>query len=311
MNTLMERTPLLIAHEINSIKEQTQRMILVNSIEIGRRLIEAKSLVPHGEWGKWLEESVEYSKSTANNLMNIFEQYGANQLSLFGSEAKSQALGNLSYTQAVALLGIPEDERETFIKENDIDNMSTRELQQAIKEKQEIEKKLKEIEQQAKKEKQAREKLMKEREKLEVQLKEQAALGDHLNDELEKAKAENKKDVIEQLQSKLDDAVKEVGNSLTKIKELERKLKEKPIEAPAVVERVPDEIEKELAELRAKVGQQGVDKSVVKFQVSFESLVNEFKGLLGTLDEIQDAETNQKYKKAVKGLIDKMSERLV
>jgi chromosome segregation ATPase len=311
MNSLIERTPFLIAAEINSIKEQTQKIILINSIEIGRRLAEAKSLLQHGEWGKWLEESVEYSQRTANNLMKIFEQYGDKQLSLFGSEAKSQALANLSYTQAVALLGVPEDERENFVKENDIENMSTRELQQAIKDKQEIEKKLKEAEQQAKKEKQAREKLAKEREKLEQQLKEQAELGDRLNDELERAKAENNKDEIELLQSKLDDAVKEVGDSLTKIKDLERLLKEKPIEAPAVVERVPEEIEKELAELRAKVGQQGVDKSVVKFQVSFESLVNEFKSLLGTLDEIHDQETNQKYKKAVKGLIDKMSERLV
>jgi hypothetical protein len=143
------RTPNIIAVEINSIKEQTRKMLLFNSIEIGRRLVEAKEMIPHGEWGNWLEISVEYSQSTANNLMRIFEEYGSNQITFFDDNAKSQALGNLSYTQAVALLGIPADEREDFIQEHDIDNMSTRELQQAVKEKQELELKLKEAEKEA------------------------------------------------------------------------------------------------------------------------------------------------------------------
>ena len=67
--------------------------------------------------------------------MRVFEEYGADQLALFGETgAKSQALGSLSYSQAVALLSVPEDEREQFVEENDASNMSTRELQQAIKE---------------------------------------------------------------------------------------------------------------------------------------------------------------------------------
>ena len=109
-------------------------MLLYNSIEIGRRLTEAKLCLPHGEWGSWLEEKVDYSKSTANNLMRIFEEYGADQLALFGETgAKSQALGSLSYSQAVALLSIPGEEREQFIEENDAANMSTWELQQATR----------------------------------------------------------------------------------------------------------------------------------------------------------------------------------
>ncbi|WLR54304.1 DUF3102 domain-containing protein [Mesobacillus subterraneus] len=184
MNLLAERTPVLIATEINSIKEQTRKMFLFNSIEIGRRLVEAKQMVPHGEWGSWLQDSVDYSQSTANNLMKIFEQYGADQLTLFGDNAKSQALGNLSYTQAVALLGIPDYEREDFIKENDIENMSTRELQQAIKEKQEMAKKLKEAEKKAEEEQKAKEKIEKELKKLEVQSKDHSLIVDKLKAEL-------------------------------------------------------------------------------------------------------------------------------
>lgn len=307
MTEVMERTPLLIASEINSIKEQTRKMVLYNSIEIGRRLAEAKQVVPHGEWGNWLEESVDYSKSTANNLMKIFEQYGADQLTLFGDNAKSQALGELSYTQAVALLGVPVEERETFIKENDIDNMSTRELQQAIKEKQELEKKLKEAEDLAKAERLAKERLEKEHEKLTLQKKKWDSSVDRLKLELEKAQAAGDEKEVERLKTNLEIAISELTDSRERVKNLEKQLKEKPIEVPVVVEKVPEAIEQELEELRKKVATQGTSEAAVKFKVHFESLVSEFKNLLGSLEHIEDQD---KYKGAVKGLIDKMLEKL-
>ena len=46
------RDPEIIAAEINTIKEQVQRVLIYASIEIGGKLTEAKSLVPQGEWGK-------------------------------------------------------------------------------------------------------------------------------------------------------------------------------------------------------------------------------------------------------------------
>jgi chromosome segregation ATPase len=309
MTDLVVRTPILIATEINSIKEQTQKMLLVNSIEIGRRLVEAKELLPHGEWGKWLEESVDYSQRTANNLMKIFEAYGDKQLSLFGSEAKSQALANLSYTQAVALLGVPEEEREQFVHENKIEEMSTRELQQAIKDKQDAEKKLQEAEALAKKEMEAREKLAKELKNLESQGKAHSQTVAQLKAELEAAKEAGNEDEIVRLQTTLKNNEKELSDSRKKIKELERQLKEKPIEVQAVVEKVPEAIEAELVELRNKVAQQS-DKAVVKFSVCFEQLVKNFGDLLGVLNEIKDPENQEKYKVAVSGLINKMSERL-
>ncbi|AYE35893.1 hypothetical protein CP523_15240 [Clostridium septicum] len=130
----VKRTPGLIAAEINDIKFKTKKMVLYNSIEIGRKLVEAKELLPHGEWGNWLEKEVEYSKSTANNLMKIFKEYGAEQTTLLGDNTKIQAFGSLSYSQAVLLLGIPLERREDFIKDNNVENLSTRELEKIIRE---------------------------------------------------------------------------------------------------------------------------------------------------------------------------------
>ena len=86
-----------LVSEIRMITEQTKQVVLFNSIEIGRRLTEAKAMVKRGTWGTWLKERVDYSQRTANNFMKIYQEYGRN-----GLAEKSQALANLSYTQAFA-----------------------------------------------------------------------------------------------------------------------------------------------------------------------------------------------------------------
>ncbi|SDI20726.1 DUF3102 domain-containing protein [Desulfosporosinus hippei] len=136
MNELStERNPLVIAAEINKIKQETCKIMLTNALEIGKRLKEAKDLLPHGEWGKWLVESVSYSQRTANRLMQLFEEYG-DKLFAAANESdrsNSSAQTNLTYYQAIILLGIPEDEREKFILEHDVKNMTTRDLDRALK----------------------------------------------------------------------------------------------------------------------------------------------------------------------------------
>lgn len=122
-----------LAAEINVIKQQTARTLLVASIEIGERLSQAKNLVPHGEWEQWLSENVDYSQSTAQNLMKLYREYGGNQLG-FSGKTPLEIFGSLTYTQALELLALPPDERETFVEENNVEDMSTRELQKAVAE---------------------------------------------------------------------------------------------------------------------------------------------------------------------------------
>ncbi len=123
-----------ITTEILTIHRQTQQTVVNNAIEIGRRLVEAKAMVPHGEWGEYIKTRLGYSQSTANNFMRLFEELGDAQIGLLGAEAKSQTLGNLTYTKALALLALPADEREEFAAGHNIEKMSTRELQKAIQE---------------------------------------------------------------------------------------------------------------------------------------------------------------------------------
>jgi len=317
------RTPQIVAAEINSIKDQTRTIILCNSIEIGRRLVEAKSIVEHGEWGEWLKNSVDYQKSTANNLMRIFEEYGANQIALFGDNAKSQALGNLGYTQAIALLGVPSEDREQFIKDNDIESMSTRQLQEAIKAQKDAESRADEAEKKAsaaeserenqsvlkqaaeKRAKDAEESLAKEKKKTQAEVKRLTSL-------LETAKNNgDSSEKVSQLEADLEEAQNQV-------QELTDKINEPVTMEPVVVKEVPEEIEQELAELREKnknLEAQAAKQSteVLKFGVYFDSLKTGFQGLLGSLAEIKETnmEKYAKYKNATNGLLEKMSERLL
>lgn len=131
------RTPEIIAGEVRHLKAQAQRLILGHAIEIGRRLTEAKNMLEHGQWTDWLKTEVSFSQSTANNMMRIFDAYGATQMGLFGPESNSQTFGNLEYSKALALLAVPEEEREEFAQEVDAEHISVRELKAAIKERDE------------------------------------------------------------------------------------------------------------------------------------------------------------------------------
>ncbi|AOZ91586.1 DUF3102 domain-containing protein [Paenibacillus crassostreae] len=313
MTQLSTRTTQTIAVEINSIKDQTRKIALYNSIEIGRRLFEAKTMVPHGEWGAWLKESVDYSPTTANNLLKIFEQYGSNQLSLFGDNAKSQAIGNLTYTQAVALLGISEDDRERFVADNDVENMSTRDLQQAIKEKQQLERQLKESEAKAEKERAARKKIDDSYAELEKVSNAHNDLAKRLEAELEEAKALGDKEAVEKLQVTLLGSETNLAESRERVKELEEELKKKPIDVPVkeIVEKIPDNIQKELEDLRKKVAS-GTGEETAVFKAHFKTLTDTFSNLLSALEVIRsaDPELHEKYKGAVAGLLGKMSDRV-
>ena len=132
------RTVETVTLEIRTLQRQAQQVVLGYAIEIGRRLEEVKAMLPHGQWGDYLKHEVEYSQSTAQNFMRIFREYGASQQSLFGGVANSQALGNLTYTKALQLLALPDvEERERFVAEHDVESMSTRELDKALKEREE------------------------------------------------------------------------------------------------------------------------------------------------------------------------------
>lgn len=127
----------IITSEIKVIEQQTAKAVIYGCIEIGKRLVEAKEIVGHGGWGRYLEEHVQYSQQWATNLMNLYREYGHQQESLFENFANSKSFGNLDVTKHILLLAVPADERSEFVEANDVEHKSVAELKAAIRERDE------------------------------------------------------------------------------------------------------------------------------------------------------------------------------
>ena len=129
-----QRSLATVTAEIRTIRAARDKMFLEASVEIGRRLKEAKELVGHGGWGDYCKTELDFSQQTAQNHIRLFEAYAADQIRLDGAALKSKTLGDLSYTQALELLALPsEEEREAFVREHDMAKLSTRELREELR----------------------------------------------------------------------------------------------------------------------------------------------------------------------------------
>lgn len=129
----------IVTAEIYTIRDNAARVFMDSVVQIGRRLEEAKQLVPHGEWTDYLDTKLGYKPSTAQNYMRIAREFGDGQVGLSGKTA-SDFFGNLGYSQLLPLLGLPEEEREQLAEENDLAGMSSREIQALVKERDEAKK---------------------------------------------------------------------------------------------------------------------------------------------------------------------------
>lgn len=95
-------------------------------LEIGKRLIEAKAQLKHGEWLDWLQDRVEFSEASAQRFMRLAREYG-----------NASLVTDLGTSKALELLALPASEREQFVEENDVAAMTKEQLRQAIRERDE------------------------------------------------------------------------------------------------------------------------------------------------------------------------------
>lgn len=123
-----QRTLIEIEAEIMAQKRTIGRSIVV----IGQALREAKGQLAHGAWGDWLRDRVNFSQGTAENYMRIAEQVHG-----------ESTLLDLPYTKILALLAVPETEREQFAQDNQVEDKSVSEIKQLIRERDEAREQIK------------------------------------------------------------------------------------------------------------------------------------------------------------------------
>lgn len=320
---IVERTPELIAGEINQIKEEVQGAVINGTIEIGRRLCEVKAMVPVGSWGDWLRDNVRYSERTAQNAMAIFNEYG--------KKGVPAGLMNASITNALQLIGLPEDIKHELIDSGAAEEMSSRELKERIRElereRDEAQLRIEDLAGALSAEEDAAEEAERKTDEALRKLEDVCSHRDQMirsmeyvcshrdqlirsmeaqreiNQELAKDIKEARSEAEEQRAIALD-AVRKTAEAVEKQRELElelelRKRQEQaaPIQMePAVIERDSPETLRELAELRARAKQtESADAAI--FREGLSRMIEEFNRCMDLLKSIErfdgDSRANQ------------------
>ena len=104
---------------------QQGRMFLFNAaqnlIQYGRVLVEAKPLVPRGRFESWVQSSFGMSERTAQNYMKVWKRFGGNK-----------ELQTVQFSNLQKMLALPEGQEEQFAQDNDLKNMTAREVEKAV-----------------------------------------------------------------------------------------------------------------------------------------------------------------------------------
>lgn len=318
----------IITSEIKELCDAAGKTMLLYAAEIGRRLVEAKEILPHGEWGRWLSEECGFSQRTANKHMQIFKAYGSAQVSIFGAELNSPTWANLSYSQALSLLAVPEEEREEFVKENNVEGLSSRELDRLIKERDEAVKKAAAAEQQlqgtiegAKELNEQKLQAEADAEKQRKDLERAQSEAEELKAKLDKAKEAEKKakeklkalkeqppEISQELRDKLkaeatEEANERAAEDIRKgIEDAERKAREAEA-ARALAESEAEAARSKAEELRKAVA--AADPAVSEFKILFTQVQETMDKMFDRMGRIEDSTMRGKLANAVRAVLDK------
>lgn len=296
-----DRTIEAITGEILDAKRAGGEAILT----IGRCLIEAKDMLPHGEWLPWLTEQVEFSPRTAQNFMRLAREW-----------SNTQTLADLGASKALTLLALPAEEREQFMEDHDVIDMSARQLEQAIKDRDEARKAAEAAQAEARTAEQARAKMAEDMALLNARLTgaredRERALHDAAKLEEELAELKNRPvDVAvetvadpEALEKARAEAVAEMQGKLDRAKERQKKAEAQAKEAQADLEQVKTQLQE--SERARKNAVLASDEDMATFQVLFQQTqdqANKMRGILLKLRGRSDQTAAQGVEKALRAL---------
>ena len=297
-----------ITDEILDLKQTAGEAIL----EIGNRLIEAQTMLSHGEWLTWLTERVEFSPRTAQRFMRLSREW-----------SNATALSHLGATKALALLALPADEREQFMaethqvdgQEKNVIDMSARQLEQAIKDRDEARKAAEVAQAEASAAEQARAKMEEDMKLLNARLsgaqedREQAAqavarLEAQLAELKEKPVEVAVETVVdpEAIEKARAEAVAEMQEKLDKAREAKKRAEDKQKIAEEALEQARLQLEEQARE--EKKAALGADKDLAQFEVLFDQTQSNVYKMQGILLKVRgrDETAAGKLCKAIRAL---------
>ncbi len=295
------RTIEVITGELLEAKQAGGEAILT----IGRCLIEAKESLSHGEWLPWLNERAELSERAAQRFMRLAREW-----------SNPTALSDLGATKAITLLALPPEEREQFMENHNVIDMTTRQLEQAVKERDEARKAAEEAKADAATAEQARAKMAEDMGLLKARLngaqedREQAVQeAVRLEKELEELKSKPVDVAVETvadpeaIEKAKAEAVAEMQGKLDRAKERQKKAEEQAREAQVALEAAQAQLQD--SERARKNAMLSSDEDMATFKALFEQVqdqANKMRGILLKLRGRPDSTAAQGVEKALRAL---------
>ena len=96
--------------------------VALNMIQLGRVYTEAKKLVKHGEWQNWIRNNGGMSERSAQQLMAVYARFGSNP-----------TYAGIEKSKLFRMLSLPPGKESDFMEENDVSDMTSRQVEEAVR----------------------------------------------------------------------------------------------------------------------------------------------------------------------------------
>lgn len=121
-----------LAQEANTLWQQMEvigNIGLMMAVQAGQRLQVIKSRLQHGEWEKWCENNLQFSKSKAEKMLKLAKK-ASDENSIF---SKTETFTDLGISRVWALLSAPEEVAKEIVEDPESKDLTVRELQDKIR----------------------------------------------------------------------------------------------------------------------------------------------------------------------------------
>ena len=323
---VQERTLPVIVSEIKIIEQNVAKTAMEGAIQIGERLQEAKEQVGHGNFDTWCKENLNYNRRTAERFMKIASEYGGEN----GLISKTTTLSHLSISNALSLLKVPEEDREKFAEEHQVEGMTNKALEEEIRKLKEEKAVLEEeVEQVTKDRSEINGKLAQALAEIEIRKGQFARMSaEPQADPEELAKLQEQLQKAEQKLQKAKDDLKKEKDKLKVEKDLRQEAIDKELEAQsaklkdeakkevdAVIEdlqSMKDQLEEENRSLQHKLENAGND-TIIRFKILVDQLQDTFEmcgQCIIDAEAGEDPELATKMNHAMKTVVESFSDAL-
>lgn len=117
-----EQKSLSILESLGEQARMLQENINMSLFQMGRVMIQARSLCDKGTWQRWVQENTDFSQRKAEQLIQICTRFDGRE-----------EYAKLGKSTLIKMLSLPEGSEDQFMADNNVQDMTAREVEAAVR----------------------------------------------------------------------------------------------------------------------------------------------------------------------------------